>query len=256
MMTRNDILENNWLFRYLIGETSHEESLAIEEWISTDEEIKKMYEELELQMEHLALENAIPPPSHIKEKLIESIALDKSPKKSSGIKQTIWQGIAAGLIILLGGTAFYLFYQFENLQDDIELVIEENKQLIDTNNKLIDELSIQNNWYALLTEPATQKYVLRGNERAPSALVVGYINHQEEKVVLNAQNLPDLAENKDLQLWADVEGEMINMGVIPKGEKFIAMTYIPNAESFNITIEPAGGSTHPTVSDLIASVRL
>jgi anti-sigma-K factor RskA len=57
-------------------------------------------------------------------------------------------------------------------------------------------------------------------------------------------------------MWADVEGEMINMGVINNTENLLAMTYIEDAESLNITIEPAGGSDHPTVSRLISNVYL
>tara|TARA_R110000868_G_scaffold379114_6_gene644835 strand:- start:10 stop:186 length:177 start_codon:yes stop_codon:yes gene_type:complete len=57
-------------------------------------------------------------------------------------------------------------------------------------------------------------------------------------------------------MWADVEGEMINMGVIGKQNQLLAMDYIDNAESLNVTIEPAGGNDHPTVSNLITNVYL
>jgi len=49
---------------------------------------------------------------------------------------------------------------------------------------------------------------------------------------------------------------MIDMGVIPKNSDMVAMTYIADAESLNITIEPAGGSDHPTVSKLISFVSI
>lgn len=256
MMTKKDIFENNGLYRYLIGDMSPEESLAIEEWISADEEVKKAYEELEVQMEKMAMENAISPPADVKNRLWERISKPEERQAGLWFNSPIWQGIAAGLVILLAGTAFYLFYQFENLQDSFEVVIEENNELLDTNKKLMEDLNVQNNLYALLTEPNTEKYILKGNEKAPSTLLVGYINHQKERVILKAQKLPELPENRDLQLWADVDGEMINMGVLTKGEEFIAMSYIPKAESLNITIEPMGGSDHPTVSNLIASVSL
>ena len=57
-------------------------------------------------------------------------------------------------------------------------------------------------------------------------------------------------------MWADVDGEMINMGIINTSKALLAMQYIPEAESFNITIEPKGGSPHPTVSELIANTYL
>lgn len=60
----------------------------------------------------------------------------------------------------------------------------------------------------------------------------------------------------DYQMWADVEGEMINMGLIDNKKDLLAMNYIENAESLNITIEPLGGSEHPDVSRSISNVYL
>jgi hypothetical protein len=49
---------------------------------------------------------------------------------------------------------------------------------------------------------------------------------------------------------------MIDMGVILKNEPMLAMKYIPNATSLNITIEPLGGNDHPTVERLVSNVYL
>ena len=108
----------------------------------------------------------------------------------------------------------------------------------------------------LMGDPNTQKYLLKGNDLSPDALAVGYVNHKDRKVVLDARQLPDLPTDQDYQLWADVEGVMINMGLVKKEDGFLAMNYITGAESMNLTIEPAGGSEHPTVSNLIANVYL
>jgi hypothetical protein len=46
------------------------------------------------------------------------------------------------------------------------------------------------------------------------------------------------------------------MGVISKNKTVMSMAYIDHAESLNITIEPAGGNDHPTVSRLVTNVYL
>ena len=74
--------------------------------------------------------------------------------------------------------------------------------------------------------------------------------------MINTERLPDLDADHDYQMWADVEGEMINMGVISKDKKLMAMNYIDHSESLNITIEPAGGNDHPTVERLVTNVYL
>jgi anti-sigma-K factor RskA len=59
-------------------------------------------------------------------------------------------------------------------------------------------------------------------------------------------------------MWSDVNGEMINMGTLGTDNELVSLKYIENAESLNITIEPAGGSgsDHPTVEELVSYVIL
>ena len=90
----------------------------------------------------------------------------------------------------------------------------------------------------------------------PEGKMLSYVNHTTKSVVVNTQRLPKLNNDEDYQMWADVEGEMINMGVISKSSQLLAMNYIDHAESLNITIEPSGGSEHPTVSRLVTNVYL
>ena len=49
---------------------------------------------------------------------------------------------------------------------------------------------------------------------------------------------------------------MINMGILEADQEYIPVRYIDKAESLNITIEPAGGSEHPTVEQLISNIYL
>jgi len=72
----------------------------------------------------------------------------------------------------------------------------------------------------------------------------------KKTVVISTKQLPELDDQHDYQMWADVEGVMINMGIIERNKEMLAMNYIENAESLNITIEPSGGSDHPNVLNL------
>ncbi len=82
------------------------------------------------------------------------------------------------------------------------------------------------------------------------------MNHKDKSVWVNPQSLPPLSEEETYQMWADVDGEMINMGLLPTDKELIALTYIDRAASLNITIEPKGGNDHPTVERLISNVYL
>ena len=108
--------------------------------------------------------------------------------------------------------------------------------------------------FELMTDPATQKVNLTGGATAPDFNVIAYWNKEDEKSFLKVENLPELPQEQCFQLWADVHGEMVNLGVIKNNEDgLIALDFKVDAESLNVTIEPKGGSEHPTVSRLVSS---
>jgi hypothetical protein len=57
-------------------------------------------------------------------------------------------------------------------------------------------------------------------------------------------------------MWAEVNGEMVNLGIIKKIEdkdRLLALPYGENAISY-ITIERQGGNTSPTVQNIVANI--
>ena len=81
---------------------------------------------------------------------------------------------------------------------------------------------------------------------------MAYVNHKNQLVLVNPKGLPALPSDQTYQMWSDVDGEMINMGTFPTDTELVSLKYIENAESLNITIEPAGGSDHPNVEQLVS----
>jgi hypothetical protein len=142
------------------------------------------------------------------------------------------------------------------IQEDLRVVKEQNNLLLEEKDNLQKDIEATNKWLSAVNSAETEKLIMKGNDLLPEATAISYVNHSEKTVILNASGLPELPADKDYQLWADVEGEMIDMGVIPKKSEMIVMTYIEDAESLNITIEPAGGNDHPTVSNLISFVSI
>jgi len=259
MMDKNAIIESGMLERYLLGELSISESEQLEAMLQKDAELRSLFQEMELDFEKIAQENAISPPSKVKEQLMSKIAGDQTPvisleERNRGTKQYL--AIAATFALLFGVTTIWLYNQMNSLQESIELVEERNSELNNELELVLDNYDEVVTWYETINDPNVVQLVLNGNEKSPNAKAISYVNHTEKTVVLNAKKLPALDAEHDYQLWADVAGEMIDMGVIPKDTEMVAMQYIDNAESFNITIEPAGGNDHPTVERLISNVYL
>ena len=95
---------------------------------------------------------------------------------------------------------------------------------------------------------------LQGTQLAPDARSVVFWNPAKKTAWLNSGGLPAPPAGHQYQVWADVDGEMIPLGLIQlNGGDMHPIQYVPQAASLNITIEPLGGSKHPTVSKLMAS---
>lgn len=258
MMDKTYILDNGILERYVLGELTENEQQQVEVALGQYPELKAKLETIETSFQELAFENAIDAPSSVKSELLKntknssSKVVSISPEKSLRPYLNIAASIAAVLCIGL----IYLFTQLNTTKRQLQFVEEENTKLNKNIDNLNEYLSETNKWYVAINDPDVQKYVLKGNALMPEATVISYVNNANRSVVINTKRLPKLDDEHDYQMWADVEGEMINMGIIDKNKDMLAMNYIDNAESLNITIEPAGGNDHPTVAKLITNIYL
>jgi len=77
--------------------------------------------------------------------------------------------------------------------------------------------------------------------------------------MLRVIELPGIQSDQTYQLWADVDGDMLSLGTFDAALAIIdaiPMDYLDRATSLNITVEPKGGSKHPTVSTLTANILI
>ncbi len=258
MNEMKNIRESGLLERYLLGELSPLEERQIQDQLEADSSLMNHFQTLEANFEQIAQENAIQPPAELKDTILKVATVNEvnTHETNSGSALKSYLAIAASLALLFGVSSFWLYSQINTMEEDLRLVQEEKLQLKSNYERLESDLAETSKWYTLVNHPDTEKFILKGNDQSPNATAISYVNHKSKSVVLNAKGLPTLDNDHDYQLWADVEGVMIDMGVIPKNSEMIAMNYIPNSESLNITIEPAGGNDHPTVERLISNIYL
>lgn len=258
MMDKTYILDNGFLERYVLGELDANEKQQVSDALRQYPELKSHLEAIELSFEKLAFENAIDAPNSLKNEVLQKISNASSKPISIAPQKSLrsYFNLAASIAALLFIGSIYMFTQLNATKKRLEVVEQENSKLNSNLENLNNDLAETNKWYVTINDPDVQKYVLTGNALMPEATVISYVNNIDKSVVINTKYLPELDDEHDYQMWADVKGEMINMGVIDKTKAMLAMNYIANAESLNITIEPAGGNDHPTVSNLITNVYL
>lgn len=260
MMDKKMLLENGLLEQYVLGELNAKECGKIEQLLASDAELKAYFDQLEADFERLGLDNAIKPPAAVKSQLLNRITSSTNETKVVALapkSNTKWYlGIAASVAGLLLIGSVWMYNQLNEIKQQLQTVESNNTELNTTIEVLNKELQDTNTFYTSIVNPDTEQYILKGNDLLPDAKVVSYVNHKTKSVVINTERLPKLDDDHDYQMWADVEGEMINMGVISKDKNLMTMAYIDHAESLNITIEPAGGNDHPTVEQLVTNVYL
>jgi len=237
-------LQSDVLERYVIGKTSALENLKVESYIEMYPEVESAYEELQINLEILAKSNSVEAPKHILENVKRTIEANSIPVVSlNHRRRTPWYSIAASIVALLfAGTSFLMYQKNLELQDENQVVVEEifdlRSDIQDNNNRLDDVLR----QFSELNNPETEKYVMRGNSRAKNLKTVAYINPVDKTSMIDVVTLPQISDNEDYHLWAEMEDHFVSLGILnPSEKKMQAMPYMENALGLSITVEPKGG---------------
>ncbi|WP_412984272.1 anti-sigma factor domain-containing protein [Pontimicrobium sp. IMCC45349] len=247
-----DFLESGLLDKYLIGDTTITETQTVERYISKYPEIEMEYEILQSQLEINARANAKKAPSYILSSVMD--AIEEKPVIQLQQKPRVprWLTIAACIAALVfAGTSFTFYNQNKSLVDENNTIADEIFDLrddIEDNNNKLDEVMKQ---LQKLNNPETQKYVLRGNERAKDLKTVAYINPVDKSSLIDVISLPKLSDEQYYKMWAHVNNQMVDLGVIDEtNNELKSVPYIEDALSLSITIESKDGSSDSEVAQI------
>ena len=255
----HNFLESGLLEKYVLGETSARESLEVEDYISRYPEVESEYVKLQENLEILAKANAVEAPKFILDAVLEKIEEKPVIALSAPRHKTPWYSIAASVAALIfAGTAFLLFQHNKALVKENQAVVDEIFDLrgdIKKNNDRLDEVMRQ---FMKLNNPETEKYVLRGNERAKDLKTVAYINPIDKTSMINIVELPQLPEDQNYQIWAELQDRMVNLGILdPSNKKLQSIPYMEDALGLSITIEKKGKSSNmATAENEVAEITL
>ena len=226
----NTFLSSGLLEKYLLGETTSVETEMVESYISKYPEVQNTYNTLQFNLEVIAKSNAVEAPKSILKNILDEldekpvIALNNSKNKyKKWYKFSVAASVAA---LIFAGTSFIFYNQNQKLSNENQVVVEEIFDLrsdIDQNNKMLDKVMRQ---LLKLNNPETEKYIIKGNERAKDLKTVAYINAKEKTSMIDVVSLPELPEEQCYQIWAELQGKMVNLGVLDKADrKLIKIPY-------------------------------
>ncbi|MGB1313874.1 MAG: anti-sigma factor domain-containing protein [Bizionia paragorgiae] len=251
-------LNSDLLERYLIGQTSPEETRTVENHIENHPEVANAYQTLQNKLELVSFANAEDAPSHILDSILEE--LDTNPvvalhskRKKSWFNFSIAASIAA--LIFAGSSVFLLTKNLE-LQDENQVIVEELFDIrsdLQKNNDRLEALALE---FKQLNNPETEKYILKGNRRAKNLKTVAYINPKEKTSMIDVVTLPTLPPEQCYQIWGDIQGKMVSLGILSETDRRLQkLNYSEGTKGLSITIEPKGGSLKATNETPVAEIE-
>lgn len=243
-------LDSDLLEKYLLGDTTPEETNQVERYIAMYPEVRNTYRELEDNLETFARLYARKTPDGLRDRILQRIR-----NQHAGRKRFVRYAIAASIATLFfAASSFFFWNQNLNLQEENAMVTDQIRVL---EADMKEQLEDVRNQFIVLNNPGTRKYMVSGNKKARELKAIAYVNPIKKLSYINVRSLPQLPEDQCYQMWAEVNGSMVNLGIlkdIEDKDKLMALPYGEKALGY-ITIEPKGGNNAPSVQNIVANIK-
>lgn len=244
---------------YLLDELTPAERAEVEFYTEQYPEIRAELDRIERDMEALARLSAVRPPAGVLEKILNTMrmggtvspASDRSAPPAPVRRFSGWTLAAAIVSAVAIGMLWYQSSENTRRQEEANQALADLQTRCDsaalagqTRQELLD----------FMLHPGTQPVILAGTLLAPDARMTVYRNTALRKDLVLASGMPPAPAGHDYQLWAIVDGQPVDMGVIRivPGETLpVSIPFITHPQAFAVTIEKEGGSPTPTLDKMI-----
>ena len=277
-------IESGILELYVLGDISPDEKAQVEEMASKHPEIKAELAEIERSLEAYALENAVEPPAHLRDRVLNSLLTNladdryfptktfnedddyedtytapvqdnirtlSAAKPGSFYKYAFAASVAALIVSLIA--LYNTTNKLSETQGQVALLQSKNQTFANQVNYLDNDVTVSH-------DPSFKIIALQGTKKTPLAKLTVAWSPLKKKVMIN---LPDmkLADNdKDhqYQLWAIVNGKPVDLGVFDAKSDTVSngmleMKSVADAAVFAVTLEKRGGVPSPTMDQMVVA---
>lgn len=263
-MNTQEFIDSGIIELYAAGGLNPAEAVEVENIAAQFPEVKNALEEALRAMEAYVLTNAQAPSPELEDRILAHIAalsaperaseakiLPMTPSRKKGFTQQ-WQWAASVLLLISALANFYLLRQVREKEQELMASREKNRQYVYQTNQLEQKNFQTEELVQLLRSPQTKTVTLKAVAQGQTAAGTVIWNHETRDVFFDNRNLPSAPAGKQYQLWALLDGKPIDAGMVALDSKDLQrMKAIEEAQSFAVTLEPAGGSPSPTLSSLV-----
>jgi anti-sigma-K factor RskA len=238
---------------YVLGMLSAQEKFDFEQYCEVYPELKAARNAFELAIEKQAMENAMTPPSNVREKVLSAIqqkpasntskivSIEPTIRRSHGLS---WMAAASIILFLVTGYFAYTLYN-------------QNKDLNNSLKSLQVKVDQMEEYHKIMSDPnvAVVNMVAMTPAKASASI---YWDSTSSDVYLLIKNMPQLPSDKQYQLWSIMNGEKgqlqpSSLGLFDVGENqkiILKMSNVKKADAFAITIEKRGNTEGPNLEQL------
>ena len=252
-MDINSYISSGIIELYVMGMCSIEEEKELEMLRRQHPELNAAIIQYERELEATMQKSSTLPANIVDERILQSLDSLQAPviyiNRNTNNKRTKWLNIAAAAILLLLISSYFNYSLYSK-----------NKQ---------QEKNLQSTTPGITTLPVSDYAVLNNPKITPIAMYgVGthaicrctmFWDKSTGKMYIMIHHLPKSSSAKDYQLWAEVDGKPVSIGIINdeiRG-RFIEMPNVPAGSiAFTVTLENAGGTAQPTVTETYLSGKI
>ena len=245
---------------YALGELTEQERAEVEKNLALYPALRKELALIEETQEKLLMNAGVKPSATVKTKLFAAIDARKPETKIVELRKpesslSFWRMAAAASIavaVVTSYLAFNYWNKWKSTENSLTELIAQNQRVAQDYNTVNQRLDAIEKDLKITNNPAFNRVVMKGTPNSPGSLASVYWNESTKEVYLSIQEMKELSQQNQYQLWAIIDGKPVDVGVFDGNfAGLLKMKEIPSgAQTFAVTIETRGGKASPTLETM------
>ena len=264
-MESKEYITSGVLELYVYGQLTEAEQREVEAMCAQHPEVKAELDAIQDAMNGYASTHRKNPAPELRAKIMDQLELKEEkpePKVIQMPPSNNYRWLAAAsvaLFVVSLGANVYFYNSYKNVSGQLSELQSKNNVLADNNIHLTKQVTTITNDLTVISSPSNVKVELAGLPLSPASRALIYWDKERKQTYINMSELSPLAEAKQYQLWAIVDGKPVDLGLLPNEKQealLLRMKDVSEPQAFAITIEPKGGSVNPTMEQMVVMGKL
>lgn len=277
------IISSGDLELYVLGMLPQDDAYKIEQLALLFPEVRSELDRISESLEGLAATAEATPSPAVKSRLMQQLSSLKAAENNSETKSATETPIhsvkemhttpvipissarkdrtallAASVIALVVSIGGIIYMAQQNKQSNVQVAAlqQQVEGLQQSAGSQQTQLKAAEQTLALWQNGDVRKIALTSVPGKPDALAQVFWNTKTNEVYIDDVSLPPVPGGKQYQLWAIVDGQPVDAGLLSKSDDFLQkMKAFEKADAFAITLEKEGGSTAPTLEEMYVMAK-